>query len=205
MLQITPWTNTMTVWNDSGFQTVVKCDHLKVFLLMGAWRGGALFTFVYHCDFIARVWRCTLRGRRCWLQAGDTEITADNSALNLTCLIATTWMIALEWKLTTLCVRSRGWTRHHANVVNSWINQCLSHQVVICYALELYSKLLRTRTHVYGSCIPKSMTYTCCDGPIYNSFPWYLTQQCCRYLYLPRVRLVQWANVYSNEINIFRF
>ena len=44
----------MTVEIHSRFETVVKCVHLKVFLHVGAWRGRALFTFVYNCDVIAR-------------------------------------------------------------------------------------------------------------------------------------------------------
>ena len=74
----------MTVQIHSRFQTCVKCVHLKVFLLVGAWRGRALFTFVYHCNVIPRAKRRTLWGRQHWLEAGDTDLTTDNSASNIT-------------------------------------------------------------------------------------------------------------------------
>ena len=74
----------MTLLIHSRFQTAEKCVHLKVFLHVGAWRGRALFPFAYHCDVIARAERRTLRGRRRWLEAGDTDLTADNSASKIT-------------------------------------------------------------------------------------------------------------------------
>ena len=36
----------MTVEIHSRFETIVKCDYLKVFIHVGVWRGRALFTFV---------------------------------------------------------------------------------------------------------------------------------------------------------------
>ena len=43
----------------------------------------ACFIFISHCDVTVRAERRTLRQRQRWLEAGDTDLTADNSASNI--------------------------------------------------------------------------------------------------------------------------
>ena len=96
---------------------VVKCAHLKVFCHVGAWRGRAFSTFVYHCDVIARAQRCTLQGRWRWLKGGENDLNADNSASKII------WFDRYDLndcgKMETDLVfvsGAMGWTRHHALV-----------------------------------------------------------------------------------------
>ena len=45
---------------------------------------------------------CLFRRRRRWIDAGDADLTANEFASKVTRLIATTYKIVVEWKLTTI-------------------------------------------------------------------------------------------------------
>ena len=64
--------------------------------------------------------RRTLRSRRRWLEAGDTDLTANNSTSKITWFDCYYLNDRGNWNCNgncpRFCVRSRGWTRYHALV-----------------------------------------------------------------------------------------